>query len=53
MRAFFDALPYGAAVGIGVLMILTGALFEYVISLLIYRFPLAKRAQMKGLQKVM
>ena len=53
VRAFFDALPYGAAVGIGVLMILTGALFEYVISLLIYRFPLAKRAQMKGLQKVM
>lgn len=53
LQAFFDTLPYGAAVGIGLLMILAGVLAEYAVSLLIYRFPLAKRAQMRGLQKTM
>ena len=53
LQMFFDALPYGVAVGTGLLMILAGALAEYAISLLIYRFPLAKRAQMRGLQKTM
>lgn len=53
VQNFFDALPYEAAVGIGLLMILAGVLAEYAISVLIYRFPLTKRAQMRGLQKTM
>lgn len=53
VQDFFDALSYQAAVGIGLLMILASVLAEYVISVLMYRFPLAKRAQMKGLQKTM
>lgn len=44
---------FGAAVVIGMLEIVIGALLQYGVSLLVYRYPLAKRAQLRGLQKYM
>lgn len=46
-------LSFGAAVGIGFLEIAAGALGQYGISLLVYKFPPSKKAQMRGLQKWM
>lgn len=46
-------LPFAGAVGIGILCIIAGALAEYGLSLLLYKVPVSKLAQMHGLQKYM
>lgn len=46
-------LSFAAAAGIGGLCMIVGALAEYGLSLLFYKAPLSKRAQMRGLQKYM
>lgn len=52
MGKFPDLSFTGAAV-IGVLCVIAGALAEYGASLLLYKLPVSKRAQMHGLQKYM
>lgn len=46
-------LPVWAAAGTGYLILVAGALLQYGITRLFYRFPLDKRGQMRGLQKYM
>lgn len=46
-------LSFMGAVGIGILCIIAGALAEYGLSLLFYKVPVSKGAQMHGLQKYM
>lgn len=45
--------PVGIAAAIGFLEIVVGALLQYGMSLLVYKYPMAKRAQMRSLQKQM
>lgn len=47
------SLTFGQAALFGFLEILVGALLQYGISCLVYKQPLSKKAQMRGLQKCM
>lgn len=46
-------LPFGAAAVIGGLCLIVGAFLQYGLSVLVYKYPLSKRAQLRSLQKYM
>ena len=50
---FAEGISISAATVIGLLEIVVGAFLQYGVSLLLYRYPLAKRAQLRALQKYM
>lgn len=50
---FMVDVSFGAAVIIGFVLLVVGALLQYGISLLVYKVPLSKSAQLRGLQKYM
>lgn len=49
----FPSLSFAGAAGIGVLCVIAGALAEYGLSMLFYKAPVSKMAQMRRLQKYM
>lgn len=46
-------VSFGAAAVIGFVCLVVGALLQYGVSVLLYRVPLSKNAQLRGLQKYM
>ena len=48
-----EKLSFGAAAGIGGLMLIVGAALQYGLSVLTYKAPISKRAQLRSLQKYM
>ena len=53
MESLNIPVSFGTAVAIGFLEILVGALLQYGVSCLLHKVPLSKKAQMRGLQKLM
>ena len=53
LDVFSVSMPFGMAVIIGFAILVAGALLQYVLSCLLYKIPLAKGAQLRGLQKYM
>ena len=53
LRIVSPDIPLGAAIVIGLAEILLGACLQYLLSLLLYRHPISKAAQMWQLQKYM
>lgn len=49
----FDDISWIQAFIIGLIFIIAGALVQYVASCFVYKYPLAKSGQLKGLQKIM
>lgn len=46
-------LPFGAAAAIGGVCLIAGAFLQYGLSVLVYKYPLSKKAQLRSLQKYM
>lgn len=46
-------ISFGTAVIVGFAIVVAGALLQYGVSLLVYKVPLSKKAQLRGLQKYM
>lgn len=49
----FEEISLLQAFIIGVLFVIAGAIAQYAVSCLVYKYPLSKAAQLKGLQKIM